>query len=611
MRDQARTAADLSAERPPLLSAELSEAEREGLRTDLHALNEQIDDAVASEGSTDSMQVLRLAVALEVSAEPCDAACERRLFHLYEGLALAQTWGFSFSVIEPTEENAVYDRMIARSPALSRWAIGRVLSVATDRETVALALSRLAQRELADGELERAREALAWSLSVQPDASVRARLAGLCYRLGDLGCGDAELRALAGTEHVAEVERRRDAARVVARPATSIEAQLARAEALVTLGSDDDASALYGQLALEHPDDARPHVGLARMTFFSPRNLSDPLAWTRTGAHLDRAASLSHREATYYQLAILVWGSRVAVIGGGIDELGTAADAARRLEAIVTGMSEIDPATATAIDLYGRSALGHIPASGVSRPTVAEAIAARQRHPESEHVRRTALLVVLFAGSRPTEAAFASTLEDEETMRRARVVSAITWNDPALLGDRLAAGEAGAVALALRAHHGETPWAEVAESYRALEDAADEGSLERIRNGMAVALWQSGDHETARATFAGLTGPAATLNVLATTEPSARDSAWRERLDALRAVDDPGIACAAARALRDGAPAASEPLVECAPSDGARPERTGASSTGSGVDFAFRLRSPGGFSSELTIRIEPWLLVVP
>jgi hypothetical protein len=65
--------------------------------------------------------------------------------------------------VETNEETALYDRMMAHAPALTRWAAGQVLSRTQEPEQVSLALHRLAGRERDEGRLEQARYYLEWA----------------------------------------------------------------------------------------------------------------------------------------------------------------------------------------------------------------------------------------------------------------------------------------------------------------------------------------------------------------------------------------------------------------------------------------------------------------
>jgi tetratricopeptide (TPR) repeat protein len=608
-RDQARTAAELSRDRPASLSDELPEATREGLRMDLHTLNAQIDRALASEESAPVLDLLGWAAALELSEPHCELECERRLLFLYDGLALMHASHFAFSTAAPTEANAMYDRMLARSPALARWAMGRVLTATSDPATVGRVLERLAGRERDDGHLERARYYLEWALATAPSAAAHAALGSICYRLGDLSCGDTELSALDGSAEAESIARLRDAARVAQAPATGIEAQLARAEAMAVLHRDMDAIALLEQLAEEYPDDARPLVARAQMVFLELANLRDPVAGgLRAAPYLERAAHLSHREARYYELATLVWARRVLSEGSPARH----AKLASQLKEIVTGFRKVDPATAGAVDLYGRTTLGWIGVDGVTAPTLADGLALRARHPDNVHLFRVSLLLAAAGVGRPSAEVFVGFDQERDTTTLVRVAVALQWDDPTLLGETPAGGELGAIVLALRAHHGLAAWPEVAEAYRTLAERADPASADRLRNGLAVALWEAGDHAGARALLEQLAGPAAELNSLATLDADERDATWRERLEVLRAGDDPGIACGAARLLRmAGASSDADAHAACARPGTGLPERDGTISSGSTFQFEFGLSSRIGFRSRLEVQLEPWQLIAP
>jgi len=611
-RDLARTAADLERDRPAPLSDDLPEATHAGLRMELDPLNAEIDRALATSETVPVLDILSLAVALEVSDPSCAFECERRLFLLYDGLALMYSNHFAFSASSAaTEEAAMYDRMLARTPALARWAIGRVLSGTEDPAIVSLALQRLAGRERDERHLERARHYLEWALAIEPSVSRHAALGGICYRLGDLSCGDRELDALAGDPEAESIERLRDAARAAAAPATSIEALLDRAAALVILQQQDDAIALYERLAREHPHDARPHVGRAQIAFLDLASLRDPIgAGLRAGAHLDRAAHLSHREARYYELAMLVWGRRVlsaatqGILQASLEDLAT------RLDEIVIGFDPIDPATASAFDIYGRTLLRMVGETGAAGPSLAGALAARDRHPESGHLHRLSWLLAAAGDERPSAEDFGRFAGEDEVLVLAQVAAALRWRDPALLPGTLPDGEVGALALALRARHRLAPWSAVADRYRALLENADAASADRLRDGLAVALWWAGGRDAAHALFASLRGPAPELNRLAIADASARDTEWLERLQALRSGDDEGIACGAARVLQaaDGDGDGDAP-AECRSTGPA--DRGGTMSSGSSFDFEFILSSQTGFDSSLEVVLAPWLLVAP
>ncbi len=612
MRDRARTAAELTRERPAPLSGALTEAEREARRFDLEELGAAIDAALGSDEEIPALELLHWATALEVSDEACGPACERRLMFLYDGLALLHAGYFRFSAGAPGEASARYDGMLARAPGLARWAIGRVLAQSDDPTTVSIALQRLAARARDDeGDLTDARRYLEWALSIAPSDPARAALGATCYRLGDLSCGDRALSELEGSPERATIERLRDAARAAAAPATGLEALLRRADALVILQRDDEAIALYEQLAEQHPDDARPLVGRAQVVFFDPAGLLDPsVHGLAAGPYLDRASRLSHREGRYYELATLVWGRRVLSVAMGSDASWTPADLVGQLAEIVAGFREIDAPTAAAVDLYGRLTLRRVGTDLVEAPTLAEGLALVARHPDSPHLRRLSLLLTVSGGARPTEDAFVALPGDDGTLARVRVAAAIQWDDPALMGDVELAGEAGAIALSLRARHGAASWQDVAERFRsALSEASDGGS--RIANGHGVAVFWSGDPTAARDLFGRLPGPAPALNLLATTDASLRDDAWVEDVEALVASHDPGIACGAARLLAtSGAGTRADIDAACARS-GALPPRSGTLSSGVSVDFQFTLSARAGFGSHLAVGIQPWLLVAP
>ena len=611
VRDLARTAADLERERPAPLAEELLEGERAAMRTDVEALNARIDRAIESRARVEAFDLLRWAVALEVSDPSCAFECERRLLYLYDALASLHTNHFAFSTSAQNDETALYDRMLARTAGRARWAIGRVLSGTRDKAIVSLTLQRLAGRERDEGHLERARYYLEWSLAIEPSAARHAALGGLCYRLGDLACGDRELHALAGDSETASLERLRNAARAAVAPGTTIDALLGRAEALAILQRDDEAIALYERLAHDHPDDARPHVGRAQMVFLDIANLGDPIAGgLRAGLHLDRAAHLRHREARYYELATIVWGRRLFAAESLVQ--ASREDLTTRLAEIVTGFRAIDPATASAVELFGKMTLAWSGDSEVTVPSRADVLTLRNRYPQSAHLYRLSLLLAIAGEQRPAAEAFGRFPGEAGALERAQIVAALGWEDPALLPGELPNDEAGAVALALRARHGLAPWAEVADRYRALLEHADAGSSPRLRDGLAVALWWAGDRDGARAVFAELTGPAPELNSLATADASARDAAWLRRLETLRSVDDSGIACGAARLLRAaGALADAETRAACQDPNAALLERSGIMSSGLTFNFAFSFSSRTGFESSFVTRVEPWLLVSP
>ncbi len=315
--------------------------------------------------------------------------------------------------------------------------------------------------------------------------------------------------------------------------AKSLGDRMARAEALMLLGRTNQARALYQLIRNDHPRDARPLVGLARL------EMSGGLKMKKARRLITEAAGLDHKDHHYYQVAVGTWFQVF------MDEILPAAmqDKDHIPELIAAqlpplrrdleGLMKYDPVNGAVLDVVVDAFFELLDMTGASKEKQRSIYRAslgkahqrtaklRRAHGKNPNVHKLGLFVArLLRERKPAMAAILTKVpkkvEDREsvvTLRRTVLYSmAEIWGDPRALGElrswakRAARGkdwssraEAGDVyALIARLSGKRAVWAAAERAYRrAMESAPDEEQA-RLLNNLAVTLYEQGDADSAR-----------------------------------------------------------------------------------------------------------------
>lgn len=575
-------------ESAPLLTNAPTGVRRALRSADANPIRALLDEARREGRNLDSQQLLISLLVMEAQSEDeCDEACLSTLELLYRMLALVADTGFQETLtwFEPwiasiDDEGAregrryvaflrdVFDRAGERHD----WVAARILRSSAAEHVRGEAVIGLAQRARSNRQHARARQLFGIALPMlgeHADAADVSNLARACYVVLDFACGDearTRLRAMPeSTDSLTRLDSERDAARTVAREARGLEERLARAKALVVLQRDEDAIELYDELADAHPDDARPHVGLAElvfqrqaMRFFVP-NEAGIAANETMHAHLREASTRSHREVAYYGLSTVSWNFRVLARAtrAGLERASSNAssnaplfDSAtvdgfrRELHTFCDDFRTFDPGSAMAFRAIGELQLAAMSRASNDERGVATLVAPLvdrirtqlDATPDNVAIYRTAIMAAMLTHDESfiTHALAAtppaSPHEEPTTVARSRasLLIGLRSRDPArFIGE---SGDPETDAL--------VRWASTDDpsALERLLEHAEPDARARILNNIAVALHRVGDARArellARAEHAD-GWDILRYNTLALTPTAERDDAWVDALEGL------------------------------------------------------------------------------
>jgi tetratricopeptide (TPR) repeat protein len=182
-------------------------------------------------------------------------------------------------------------------------------------------------------------------------ASEHADLATACYVALELECGDAasERTAERDPARAASLARTAEKARraVSLAQATDIAGQIERGHLLLWLKRYLDAEQTFTVARDRHPNDARPHTGLAALA------IGRDLDMATAADHILAASGMQHQDQLYFEIGLGTVG--VLVLREWMAARGErSADRERRLaavQAMVAHYAEFDPARAAVIAL--------------------------------------------------------------------------------------------------------------------------------------------------------------------------------------------------------------------------------------------------------------------
>lgn len=316
-------------------------------------------------------------------------------------------------------------RMFPRAGPLHRRTAAQFLRRHQDHPEVPRVLGRLA-----DDELRREHYAEAVKLRELALARLGDRALGgdhidraqTCYRALALACGDAALQQARGSSRMddaraamAFAKRIDEATKMGAQarrllaigPDAALTEQFERGHLLLLLQRFDEAGALYERLRLAHPDDARPHAGLAKLAI---QRAAD---FQVAAAQIDLGKQLQHQDRDFYEVALGTIGMRFLY-----EALPAVAQGGRKFEDLVPpmltdlhrfsqGLRATDPPRAGVIEMIESFITAITPALQTKdlalatpslRATLTRALALAQQFPESPDARRMVYLTANFSG---------------------------------------------------------------------------------------------------------------------------------------------------------------------------------------------------------------------
>jgi tetratricopeptide (TPR) repeat protein len=555
----------LSSNPPPVLVEAFKDAGGEGLSEEQLATQVTALAHGLTQNTTlteqDLGRVLALAYLgglLERRLENCDVACLGRAEQAYAALDIpwmAEPDAFMGQLLAlsslmqrsvPEEQGrAVLDYMrgiFGRAPLRHRYVAVRILRRAPLSESATATLRNLALRAERDSDYRLAvqlREAVLQRTT--PGFADLAWLASACILAERLPCvertieraraaRDADPARIAGLETQLRTSRR---IALLAR-ARGFEQRLERAHLLVDVGRRRDAIAEFDALRASRPRDARPVVGRARTWF-------DETMSSKASDLVIEARELDHKDRYFYELAVgLTFQRLMGMVSSGSDQLGKGViEHLPGLRGDVDGLARFVPGVGGVLQIVvarlqegvellelNDPAERRVRLSAITRAALADAMALRERHPREPDVYRLIFLAARF-GSAARDYAAASTAipagvdqrDDLLLMQAGLLYSlAVSWRD----GERAAdiaraldalspASAAGQPARLLRVDTmvlearllGRTAlWPKIAAAYRELAPDAAQEDRARIQNNLGVALWETGDHDGARAAWA-------------------------------------------------------------------------------------------------------------
>ncbi len=499
---------------------------------------------------------------LERRLENCDVACLARAEQAYAALDIpwmAEPDAFMGQLLSlsslmqrnvPEEQGrAVLDYMrgiFGRAPLRHRYVAVRILRRAPRSEAATATLRNLALRAERDSDYRLAvqlREAVLQRTTPRttPSFADLAWLAGACILAERLPCVERTIeRARTARDgdpaRIAGLATQLQTSRRIVRLARArgFEQRLERAHLLVNVGRRRDAIAEFDALRASRPRDARPVVGRARTWF-------DETMSSKASDLVIKARELDHKDRYFYELAVgLTFQRLMGMVSSGSDQIDKGViEYLPALRGDVDGLARFVPGVGGVLQIVvarlqegvallklNDPAERRVRLSAITRAALGDAMALRERHPREPDVYRLIFLAARF-GSPARDYAAASTAipagvdqrDDLLLMQAGLLYSlAVSWRDgehAADIGRALDAlspeSAAGQPARLLRADTmvlearllGRTAlWPKIAAAYRELAPDAAQEDRARIQNNLGVALWETGDHDGARAAWA-------------------------------------------------------------------------------------------------------------
>lgn len=291
------------------------------------------------------VDLLRRIVILELHEQngaPCDVRCLSVRAAIYNALDIPwfadreNFFGEMLTVLGPALGDepgmqrqaaaiiAFVQRVFTEAPRHHRRIAARLLRTAPASPEATDVLAHLAAHASREEKFERARDLyllVVGRTGAQTTFTRWADLAGACYRSFSLPCGDEALaaaRKLAGKnpgkekrEQLQGCERTRKVARLVMASGEpeDLPGRLRLGSRLIDLGHLKRARNLFQQLRQDHPRDARPFAGLAKVA------LADNLHSRRAADLLRAARNLENKDLDFYQVAVgMAFGDMVAEV---------------------------------------------------------------------------------------------------------------------------------------------------------------------------------------------------------------------------------------------------------------------------------------------------------
>ncbi len=367
-------------------------------------------------------------------------------------------------------------------------------------------------------------------------------LAGHCYRAFDPTCGD---KALANAKFVlgAEIDdEQKETIKTIEQAAawadhlqerktvSSLEAKLKRAGLTFDLGRTKEAGQMYTQLKKDHPNDARPYTGLAKVA------LSNNLHTDETVRLIRQAANLDNKDLEYYQVAVgTAFGTFLKnVLGPGLKDpdhlLEYMQPFLKTIRTDIDGLAEFDPKRAAILALMvdtGTSMIvvskqednpdRHKLALQLVKSALNEAELLKAKYPGEPDIYRMILLLTRLLDDK--KLAFSLVVAEppagveernELNTLRAQVlyILMIDFNDSTRLPKLralveslpksaeknfvTASLEADVLALNARQSQDKAVWAQVEQAYRRLLNHCESEHCPRLQNNLGVALYEQG-----------------------------------------------------------------------------------------------------------------------
>lgn len=364
--------------------------------------------------------------------------------------------------------------MFRRASALHRRTAALLLRKHGEHPEIARVLANLGEDALRREQYPRAIELRRMSLArlgTRATAADHIDMARTCHRALDLACGDAELErgkvftgdAKATKDHAQRIEyaekTAKQARRVVelaAADPNDLTLALERGHDLVLLDRFTDAEALYKRLMAAHPEDARPHAGLAKL---SVQRVGD---FTAASKHVAAGKALANKDRDFYEVALgtigvnFLYDALPRLMRGENFQL-LVVPMLLDLRNYVAGLRSFDPARAAVVEVIEAGVEGAVPAflrgdqnAAVKalRGLLASAAPVAAKFPDSPDAWRLRTAATYFAATaKPALAAMraplSAKLASDPALQRARVQS---WLDVALAFEE--AGELTALASA-------------------------------------------------------------------------------------------------------------------------------------------------------------------
>jgi hypothetical protein len=462
--------------------------------------------------------------------------------------------------------------VFTKAPLHQRHFAAKILRQAPQSEQAVKILYQLSGRAADKQDFDRAKrlQNAAMQRSHEPlNADNWFSLTGYCYRDLDPACGnkalanakkvlgdeisDEQKKTLTNLEQAATWARQLMEMKEV----SSLTSKLKKAGIAFELGRTQEAGQIYTRLKNDHPNDARPYTGLARVA------LATNLNTTKTVRLIKQAANLENKDLEYYQVAVgTAWGTFIKeVLGPGMK------DPDRLLEYMepflkttrkdIDGLAKFDPKRAAILALMVDAGTSIIMASKqednpdrrklseqIVLSAINEAGLLKAKYPSEPDIYRMIWMLTRFQNDK--KLAFSLALEEppagveelaELNTLRAQVlyILMVDFNDATQLPSLLALVEslpkdaeknfeaanleADVLSLKARIAQDKAIWAQVEQAYRKLLKHCKSEHCPRLHNNLGVALYEQGNVSDALASWndsleAGAEYEAANINRL-------------------------------------------------------------------------------------------------